>query len=281
VIVPAVRAVAEALVKSVLPVTAKVPLETRDEVAVIVPPVIPLIVALTALNILEKRLDEVEFVELSTETVIAVAEAVLSVVWPDTARVPLDISDDVATMLPPVSVLIVAAKVLKIEVKNVVVVAFTAVNCVVDAFEATKEVTVVVASVEVPNATIPPLLLVVKLRFSTQSTPFQYIVAPERVPDASPDPPPETFIHFVEVPVDESTCPTVPVAPVESIIAKLMRILPFMVVEPKVVFPTLTKLAEVVLFVVVKLVEDKLTDVTLVVSNGVGGIGTNTGPPPL
>ncbi len=44
-----------------VPVTARVPFEVRDEVAVMLPPVRVLIVAVMALNIVEKRFEEVAF----------------------------------------------------------------------------------------------------------------------------------------------------------------------------------------------------------------------------
>jgi hypothetical protein len=57
--VPAVSAVAEAVVRSVLPETANVPCESNDEVAIIVPPVILLMVADSAESIFEKKFVDV------------------------------------------------------------------------------------------------------------------------------------------------------------------------------------------------------------------------------
>ncbi len=54
------------VVASVLvPVTARVPFEVRDEVAVMLPPVRVLIVAVIAFRIVEKRFEEVAFVRFA------------------------------------------------------------------------------------------------------------------------------------------------------------------------------------------------------------------------
>ena len=55
-------AVAEAVAKEDCPVTLNVPLEIREDVAVILPPVKVLIVAVTALRRVAKKLEDVAFV---------------------------------------------------------------------------------------------------------------------------------------------------------------------------------------------------------------------------
>jgi hypothetical protein len=64
------------------------------------------------------------------ETVRPVEEAFPSVVCPVTLRVPLEVSEDVAVMLPPVSVLTVPVTAFKTEVKKLVEVAFVRVELV-------------------------------------------------------------------------------------------------------------------------------------------------------
>ena len=110
----------------------------------------------------------------------------------------------------------------RIEAKKEVEVAL-----VVDELLAIKLVIIPLDMVVVANELNPvtvklPVLVVEarserKLVFSTQLSPFQKSVEPDMVPEAKLGPPETTLIHFVEVPVEESTCPNVPVAPIESI----------------------------------------------------------------
>ena len=83
----------------------------------------------------------------------------------------------------------------------------------------TKEVIVVVASVEVPRtinvpeAAILPLTSAVKLKFSVQDDPFQYKVVLVAVPSAIN---PSTVDQYVVEPLEVKYCPGVPVALPES-----------------------------------------------------------------
>jgi hypothetical protein len=54
---------------------------------------------------------------------------------------------------------------------------------------------------------------VMNAKFSTQLDPFQYIALPVAEPLASA---PAIEIHFVDVPLEDNTCPGVPVAPYTS-----------------------------------------------------------------
>ena len=87
----AVNPVEDALPRVVCPVTLSVPLEVKEEVAVIDPPVRVLIVAVIALSAVAKKLEEVAFVVFSlvtkrSVTVKDVADALLRTVLLLTVR---------------------------------------------------------------------------------------------------------------------------------------------------------------------------------------------------
>ena len=202
--------VPDAAVRSVTVVVAKVvrPFEVNDEVAVIVPPVIVLLVsevknAVTPLMRLAKKLVEVLLVVealVAMRLVIVPVDALSSVIVPDAAvrsvtvvvaKVvrPFEVNDEVAVIVPPVIVLLVS------EVKNAVtplmrlakklvevafvVEEFVAAKLVAVALSTTRDVTVVVANVEVPDirrvpdAERSPCAVAKNLRFSVHDDPFQ------------------------------------------------------------------------------------------------------------
>ncbi len=116
----------EAFPNVVCPVTANVPFDVRDEVAVIEPPVNVLIVDVIAFNTVAKKLDDVAFVD---ERFVIVAfvpnkfvevrtdeEAFPRVVCPVTARVPFDVRDEVAVIFPEVKSPAVIPEVIRFDI---------------------------------------------------------------------------------------------------------------------------------------------------------------------
>ena len=179
-----------------------------------------LIVAVNAFSTVVKKLDEARLVEVADPMF---AEEAVSVV-----------TDVEARLASPVTVIVLknAVKAFSIDAnrlvedavpkfaevaKKLVEVALTN-----EEEDALRVVIVVVARVEVPNTVKAPELVVDDKSdrndvFCTQFTPSQYRVPPVTVPDAI-DPPDETLIHLVEVPVEDRTIFRVPVAPYESTI---------------------------------------------------------------
>jgi hypothetical protein len=123
-----------------VPVTANVPFEISDEVAVIVPkvaepPVSVLMNPVTALKRVAKRLEDVAFVSVllvayKLVTVSPVLDAFPKVLCPVTFSVPLEVSDEVAVIEPPVKVLIVLVKAFRTDEKRLVEVALVRVEFV-------------------------------------------------------------------------------------------------------------------------------------------------------
>jgi hypothetical protein len=105
----------------------------------------------------------------------------------------------------------------------------------------------VVASVDVPNTTKDPdevdtSRLDVKFVFSAHDVPFQYRVLFCNVPDAIFPPPEElTLIHFVDVPVEDNTCPETPGEPNPSTKSWLRVNVPPTVVVASVLVPETLK----------------------------------------
>ena len=215
--------------------------------------------------------------------VSAVAVVVASTV------VPVAVRDPVVNE-PDVRVPNTALTALNTVVKKLVALSVVAVSVVAVAFVTLRFDIVVVARVVVPNTLRFPLVVALpfvatlKFSFSTQPLPFQYNVEFVAVP---PEIVPLTFVQNVDVPFVANTCPSVPVAPFESLSKPVSCRLAIVVDASTARFVTLrlvvvafvvTELVAVVVpkvaFVAVKLVknalsadktvEKKLVDVPLV-----------------
>jgi hypothetical protein len=138
-----VNPVVEALPNVVCPVTCRVPLETRDEVAVIVPPVRVLMTPVMAERREEKKPFEVvelvmfALVLVREATVNAVADALFNTVCPLTVRLVDDAFPRVE--VPAVSVLTVPVVAVKVVIVALVVVELPTMRLVMLANVATSD----------------------------------------------------------------------------------------------------------------------------------------------